>query len=189
MDKKSDKSKWDESIDALKSILAKTELVETTKWGVPTYTYEGKNLIGINAFKDYVGIWFFNGVFLKDAKKKLVDNATTAKSMRQWRFTSIEEIADSEKTILEYVHESIENQKSGLVVKPEKKQTVISEYFQSLLDTDAGFATAFAKLTPGKQREFTDYIDSAKREETKNARVEKIKPMVMEGIGLNDKYR
>ncbi len=189
MEKNIDKSKWEPSVEALKSIIAKTGLVETLKWGVPTYTCEGKNLIGINAFKDYVGIWFFNGVFLKDESKKLVDNATTAKAMRQWRFTSVEEILNNEQLILSYVEESIDNQRSGLVLKPEKKETVISDFFQQHLDSDAAFAEAFSKFTPGKQREFTEHIDGAKREDTKHARMDKIKPMVLAGIGLHDKYR
>ena len=42
---------------------------------------------------------------------------------------------------------------------------------------------------PVKQREYLEYIDTAKREETKIARMEKIKPMVISGIGINDKYK
>lgn len=185
-----DKSQWDESIETLKSILAKTELVETIKWGVPTYTFNDKNLLGVAAFKSYVGIWFFNGVFLKDEFSKLVnDPKSTAKSMRQWRFFSADEIRADEKLILEYVSESIENQKAGLVVKSEKKETVISDFFQNGLSNDGDFAEAFGKLTPGKQREYIEYIDSAKREETKHSRMEKIKPMILSGIGLYDKYK
>lgn len=185
-----DKSQWDESIEILKSILAKTELVETIKWGIPTYTFNDKNLLGVTAFKSYVGIWFFNGVFLKDEYNKLVnDPKSTAKSMRQWRFYSVDEIRADEKLILEYVAESIENQKAGLVIKSEKKETVISDFFQNGLDSDGDFAAAFGTLTPGKQREYIEYIDSAKREETKHSRMEKIKPMIISGIGLYDKYK
>jgi uncharacterized protein YdeI (YjbR/CyaY-like superfamily) len=87
------------------------------------------------------------------------------------------------------MQEAIANERAGLAIKPEKKQTVISDFFQKTLDDDKAFAAAFTKFTPGKQREFLEHIDSAKREETKMQRIEKIKPMVFEGVGLNDKYR
>jgi uncharacterized protein YdeI (YjbR/CyaY-like superfamily) len=47
----------------------------------------------------------------------------------------------------------------------------------------------FEKLTPGKKREYLEYIDTAKREETKISRFEKIKPMILLGMGLNDQYK
>ncbi|MBT3214004.1 MAG: hypothetical protein HN351_05105 [Deltaproteobacteria bacterium] len=34
-----------------------------------------------------------------------------------------------------------------------------------------------------------DYLDDAKREETKIKRMEKIKTLILAKIGLNDKYR
>ena len=39
------------------------------------------------------------------------------------------------------------------------------------------------------QREYADYIESAKREATKITRLEKIIPLIEKGIGLNDKYK
>lgn len=50
-------------------------------------------------------------------------------------------------------------------------------------------AKAFEGLTKGKQRELAEYIESAKRPETKIKHLEKIIPMIIEGVGLNDKYR
>ncbi len=41
----------------------------------------------------------------------------------------------------------------------------------------------------GLQREYTDHIASAKRDETKQKRIEKILPMLVAGKGLHDKYR
>lgn len=53
----------------------------------------------------------------------------------------------------------------------------------------AGATAAFKQLRPGLQREYADYIDSAKRDETKLRRIGKILPMITAGIGLNDKHR
>ena len=179
---------WDEEIEILKSIVDQTELVETTKWGGIVYTLGNKNVLGIGGFKNYFTIWFWNGVFLKDELNVLVNaNEGVTKGLRQWRFASKAEI--NEKQILMYVKEAIENQKLGKEIKPEKKPVVISDFFSEALKADKEFAAAFDKFSPYKQKEFLEYIDTAKQEKTKLDRMEKIKPLILDNIGLNDKYR
>lgn len=180
--------KWSEELHLLQSIIAQTELLETTKWGGSVYVLNGKNVLGIGGFKNYFAIWFFNGVFLKDEKQVLVNaNEGVTKSLRQWRFSSKEEV--NEKKVLHYILEAIENERQGKIIKPEKGKVIGSELFQKELDSDLLLAEAFQKFTPYKQKEFLEYIETAKREETKRSRIEKIKPMILENIGLNDKYR
>ena len=179
---------WSEELELLKSIIAKTELIETSKWGGCIYVLNGKNVLGIGGFKNYFTIWFFNGVFLKDEKQVLVNaQEGVTKSLRQWRFSSKEEV--DEIAVLHYIHEAIENEKQGKHLKPEKGKTIVSELFQKELDADTNLAKAFLKFSPYKQKEFLEYIETAKREETKRSRIEKITPMILDNIGLNDKYR
>jgi len=181
---------WSEELEFLKSIIAKTELIETTKWGGCVYVLDNKNVIGIGGFKNYFTIWFFNGVFLKDEKKVLVNaQEGVTKSLRQWRFTSKDDIVEA--LVLDYIHEAIENEKQGKIIKTQKVGVTIEmpEIFQKELDLDKNLAEAFLKFSPYKQKEFLEYIVEAKREETKRSRIEKIKPMILENIGLNDKYR
>lgn len=103
-------NEWKEELKMLQTIISKTELVETTKWGGLVYTINGKNVLGISGFKSFFTIWFFNGVFLKDEQKLLVNaQEGVTKFMRQWRFTSKEEI--NEKLILLYIHEAIDHEK------------------------------------------------------------------------------
>ncbi|MWB95350.1 hypothetical protein GON26_13355 [Flavobacterium sp. GA093] len=179
---------WEEEILFLKTIIDKTELIETVKWGAPVYVFNKKNVIGIGGFKDYFAIWFYNGVFLKDEKKKLINaQEDKTKSLRQWRFTSKEDV--NEKEVLEYIVEAIENEKQGKVLKPAKKEAIISELLNKEMNQNKDLAEAFQKFTPYKQYEFLEYIETAKQEKTKLTRLEKIIPMILEGIGLNDKYR
>lgn len=181
-------SQWTDELEILKSIINTTELVETTKWGGPAYTINGKNVLGIGGFKNFFTIWFFKGVFLKDEAGILVNaQEGTTKSLRQWRFTSAADI-DS-KLILQYINEAIANEKAGLAIKPEKKAFIIPEALQKELNISSELSAAFEKFTPYKQKEFTEFIGSAKREETILARIEKVKPLILQGIGLNDKYR
>ena len=179
---------WTEELLFLKSIIDKTELVETTKWGGTVYVLNGKNVLGIGGFKNYFTIWFFNGVFLRDEKKILVNaQEGITKSLRQWRFSSKEEV--NEKEVLAYILEAIENEKLEKRFQPEKKEEIISELFNKELEANVLLAEAFQKFSSAKQREFQEYIESAKKEETKLSRIEKIKPIILENKGLNDKYR
>ncbi|QOG02006.1 YdeI family protein [Flavobacterium sp. MDT1-60] len=179
---------WEEELLLLKSIIDKTELEETIKWGGPVYVYNKKNVIGIGGFKDYFTIWFFNGVFLKDEKKKLINaQEEKTKSLRQWRFTSKEEV--NEAAILEYIAEAIENEKQGKIIKPSKKEAIVSELLQKEMDQNPALSEAFQKFSPYKQYEFLEYIESAKQEKTKLSRIEKVIPMILGNAGLNDKYR
>ncbi|AWH86122.1 hypothetical protein HYN59_13825 [Flavobacterium album] len=179
---------WPEGLDALKSIINTTGLEETTKWGGPTYTYNGKNVLAIGGFTNYFAIWFHKGVFLKDPAGVLINaQEGTTKSLRQWRFTNISQI--DEKLLLQYINEAVEIEKAGLAVKPEPKQFAMPEILQKELDASPEMAAAFARFSPYKQKEFLEFIGSAKREETQKARLEKSKPMILEGRGLNDRYR
>lgn len=178
---------WTEELEKLKNILNKTSLDTATKWGAEVYIHKGKNIVSIGAFKNYVALWFFNGVFIEDVFN-VFSSDTTAKAMRQWKFSSLEEI--EEKKILEYVQQAIKNSEEGKELKPEKHQPVpVPELLAKTLEKDKNLKTAFEKLTSGKQKEYSLHINEAKQEATKFKRLEKITPMILQGIGLNDKYK
>jgi uncharacterized protein YdeI (YjbR/CyaY-like superfamily) len=180
---------WQEEIQTLRSIIAKAGLVEEIKWGTKVYTLRGKNVVSALGFKNYFSLWFYNGVFLSDPYQKLVNaQEGVTKALRHWRFESADEI--EEEKILEYIREAIRNEEAGKVWKPKKSiELVIPASLQQRLDSDKTLAAAFEKLTPFKQKEYVEYLESAKREATQQARLEKILPMILDGIGLNDKYR
>lgn len=177
-------------LNLLRDIMLSTELEETVKWGVPYYMIEGKNVIGFASFKSYVGIWFTNGVFLEDAENKLINaQENKTKALRQWRFSSLKEIQENQKLIRNYVLEAIQNQKDGKELKPKNKKLVIPSLLKQALSKDKELKQQFAQLTPGKQREYAEYIAEAKRDTTKQSRLKKISPMVKTGKGLYDKYK
>ena len=181
-------NQWGEELALLRTIIQNTELIETNKWGGEVYTINNKNVIGIAGFKNYFTLWFFNGVFLKDDAKVLVNaNEGTTKGLRQWRFTSATEL--NEKLILLYIQEAIANEKAGLSIKPEKKEAMHCEYLANELKKDNKLNAAFEEFSEYKQKEFWEYMATAKQEKTKITRFEEIRPMIIEGISLNDKYR
>ncbi|MCB0502653.1 MAG: DUF1801 domain-containing protein, partial [Bacteroidetes bacterium] len=46
---------WAPVIKKLRTIALSTGLTEAIKWGAPAYLYESKIVLGIGAFKSYVG--------------------------------------------------------------------------------------------------------------------------------------
>lgn len=182
-------NQWTEEVAVLASIVDKTPLDKVTKWGSDVYTYNGKNVVSCGGFKNFFTLWFYNGVFLEDPDKVLISASEgQTKSLRQWRFTSKEEI--DEKKILAYIHEAIEIEKKGLKIKPAKFIAVPPPSLLSdALKSDKAFQKAFELLTPGKQKEYILYLNEAKQEVTKMKRLEKITPLIFQGMGLHDKYK
>ena len=175
-------------LNELRDIILSTELIETIKWGMPTYTLHNKNIVGMSAFKHHCGIWFFQGSLLLDAEGVLI-NAQEGKTnaMRQWRFTSESKI--DKKLVIKYLEEAIENEKKGLKVKRINKPLVIPPQLENIFKSNKDVEMSFKALTLGKKREFAEYIMEAKREITKEKRLEKIIPMIMNRIGLNETYK
>lgn len=180
---------WKAELTVLRNVLLSTDLDETMKWGTPTYTYHGANIVGIAGFKTYFGIWFHNGLFLKDPFKVLINaQKDTTKALRQLRFTSIDDI--DREIILTYVDEAIENHKQGKKFTPDRnKPVIIPPELESLLDNNISLKESFNAMGKGKQREYAEYISMAKQDKTKLSRLEKIIPLLQKGVGLNDKYR
>lgn len=180
---------WHDELLLLRRLLTSTELTECVKWGAPCYTINGKNVVGIGAFKSYVGLWFHQGAFLKDNANVLLNaNEGVTKGLRQWRFESLKDI--DETLVLKYVDEAIQNQKAGKEIKIQKnKPLMIDPILEDALQKDEVLRSHFDTFTLSKKREFTEHISSAKQEKTKLSRLEKIIPMIKSNIGLNDKYR
>jgi len=102
---------WRPELERLREVLTSTELEETVKWGGPCYTLDGKNIVGMGAFKSYVGLWFHQGALLSDPEGMLVNASEgKTKALRQWRFTSGKDIKP--RLIKKYVNEAIETRVS-----------------------------------------------------------------------------
>lgn len=184
-------AEWHTELEYLRKLVSQHNLKETVKWNFPVYTSEGKNIVGLGAFKSYVGLWFFQGGLLQDSSSKLI-NAQEGKTqaMRQWRFDSLEQIIENTDLIHTYLEEAIANQKAGKEIKAKtKKSLIIPQELQVELDDNEDLKEAFESLNLTKKRDFAEYIEVAKRVETKTNRLAKIKPMILAGIGLNDKYK
>ena len=173
----------------LHDLLISTELSETIKWGTPCYTINEKNVIGLGVFKGHVAIWFFQGALLKDEAKVLFNAQNDkTKALRKWCFVTVDDI-DAEK-IIAYANEAIANEKQNKRVKFNRnKKLIIPPELEEAFSQDNYLKLSFQEFSPGKQREFANYIANAKQTKTKETRLQKIIPMINNRIGLNDKYR
>ena len=184
-----DMKPWVKEVTLLRDIILATGMEEGIKWGAPIYMYEGNNVVGIGAFKAYVGMWFHQGVFLSDPDKVLINaQEGKTKALRQWRFHSMEEIKPAR--IRKYIKEAIQIAREGKKIQPVKQKSVgIPDEFVAAFRKDKQLKTGFNQLTPGRQREYLEYVGEAKASATRLRRLEKCIPMILAGKGLNDRYK
>ena len=183
-----DKAKhWQEEFEKLRMIILDCGLTEELKWGCPCYTFEKRNIVLIHGFKEYCALLFFKGALLKDARDILVQQTKNVQAARQIRFTSVREIVKMKPTLKAYIYEAVEVEKAGLKVKLKKTtEFIIPEEFQNKLDKNPALKTAFEALTPGRQRAYILYFSQPKQSKTREARVQKFIPQILNGKGLND---
>jgi len=179
---------WREELEKLRTIVLDCGLNEEVKWKVPCYTFEEKNIVLIHVFKEYCALLFIKGALLKDTGGILIQQTKNTQAARQVRFTDVDEIVEMEPILKAYIHEAIEVEKAGLEVDfKETSEYVIPEEFQKKLDENPALKTAFEALTPGRQRAYLLYFSGAKQPKTRESRVEKYIPQILNGKGLNDR--
>jgi uncharacterized protein YdeI (YjbR/CyaY-like superfamily) len=179
--------KWKDEFEKLRIIVLDCGLSEELKWGQPCYTFQKKNIVLIHGFKEYCALLFFKGALLKDADTLLIQQTENVQAGRQIRFTNVREIVQMEPILKAYIREAIEVEKAGLKVKLKKTSDFkIPEEFQNKLDKIPALKTAFAALTPGRQRGYLFYFSQPKQSKTRESRVEKSMPQILKGKGLND---
>lgn len=179
--------KWQKEIEKLRTIVLDCQLNEELKWGVPCYTFQKSNIVLIHEFKEYCALLFFKGALLNDANGILVQQTENVQSARQIRFTHIQEIIDLEPVLKTYIYEAIEVEKAGLKVELKKtKEFNVPEEFETKLNTDTDLKTAFYALTPGRQRGYLLHFSAPKQSKTRESRIEKSIPQILNGKGLDD---
>lgn len=182
---------WKILLGLLQKIFISEGLTEEIKWGGPVYTFQNRNIAGMAYFTSYVAIWFYQGAMLKDKNRKLVNaQEGVTKALRQWRFTSVDEIKKETNLVKEYIKESLANQKAGKIIKKETgKPLIVPPALIDVFKKDKTLQNRFDLLPLTKKRDFSEYISTAKTSETILKRLDKIIPLIMAGTGLNDKYK
>jgi uncharacterized protein YdeI (YjbR/CyaY-like superfamily) len=179
--------KWQDHCNRLRTLVLECALVEELKWGVPCYTADKRNVVIIHGFKDYCALLFFNGALLKDPEGILVQQTGNVQAGRQIRFTGIDEIDRLEPVLKAYIDEAIAAEKAGLKVSLKSTADfAVPEEFQARIEAMPELRTAFAALTPGRQRAYLLHFAGAKQAKTREARIDKCLARILDGKGLDD---
>ena len=178
---------WPKEMKKLRTIALDCGLTEEIKWGKPCYSFEDKNIVVIQGFKEYCAFLFFKGYLLSDNKGILVKTGENTVVGRQARFTDVKEITRVEPILKTYIYEAIEVERSGVKPTPKKATPLaLPEEFQQKLSTMPALKKAFNALTPGRQRAYSFYFSQPKQSATRASRVEKCLQQILHGKGLND---
>src|SRR3954463_3953241 len=178
------RDRWAAEIAEMQRVLAGFAMKEERKWGSPTFTMQGKNIVILQCFKEYFGLGFFQGALLKDPKKLLVQLGQV-QAGRVMKFTSAKEIAAKAAIIKAYVREALAVEKAVLRMKPKTTADFpVPEELRDAFRRDVLFKRAFEALTPGRQRSYLYHFAAAKQPATRVARIEKAMPAIFEGRGF-----
>jgi len=180
--------KWQAEMEHLRSIVLDCQLTEELKWGKPCYSYQNSNIVIIQGFKEYCALLFFKGALLHDYKDILIRTGENTQAGRQIRFTRVEEIREREHLIRSYIFEAIEVEKAGLKISYKKPEEFpVPEELNRKMNEMAILKAAFESLTPGRQRAYLLYFSEPKQSKTRESRIEKWIPQILNGKGLNDR--
>lgn len=179
--------RWRAEFDALRALLRQAPLDEDLKWGQPCYTLGKANVVLMHGFKDYCALLFMKGALMPDPQGLLIQQTENVQSARQIRFTSLDQITKQAATLKAYVEAAIAVEKAGLKVDFKKTEGfAMPDEFRARLEGDVALKEAFAGLTPGRQRAYLLHFSSAKQSKTRESRIEKCLPRIMDGLGLDD---
>jgi uncharacterized protein YdeI (YjbR/CyaY-like superfamily) len=178
------RGRWEAEIAEMRRVLGGFAMTEECKWGKPTYTVDGKNVVILQGFKEYFALGFFQGALLKDPRKVLVQLGQVHAG-RVMKFTSAKDITAKAATIKAYVREAIAVEKAGLRMKPRKTSDFpVPEELRERFRKDPRFKRAFEALTPGRQRSYLYHFAAAKQSATRVTRIERAMPAIFEGRGF-----
>ena len=157
------------------------DVVETIKWGSPHFEHHGM-LCGMAAFKEHCAFGFWN---------RALQIPESRDAMGQ--FGCIRSLADLPKdsVLVGYVREAARlnetGQRVGPIRKPRKPLPVPKELVAALR-RKAGATAKFKALSPSHQREYSEWIVEAKRDETREKRLRTAVDQIAEGKSLMWKY-
>ena len=178
---------WSVGLAALRKICLGMDLHETVKWGHPCYIHAERNVAIIGALRDDFRLSSFNAALLKDPNELLERPGPNTQHPDMIRFTKNGQVDLMKGVIESYLAEAIGYARAG--IKP-PKTTVQIELPIELLETlasDPELSEAFHGLTPGRQRSYVIHLNSAKKPETRMARIEKFRVKILAGKGANER--
>lgn len=178
--------RWPQEMAALRSVLLGCGLSEDLKWAKPCYSSGDANIVIMQEMKKFLALMFFKGELLKDPDGVLEPNGPNSRSASRMCFASVEDVERLADTVVTYVAEAVQVEEDGLDVGPPPELVLVHE-LQARLDGDPALAAAFEALTPGRQREYHLHVSDAKQTATRESRIDKCTPKILNGKGFRER--
>ncbi|SHI56369.1 YdeI/OmpD-associated family protein [Wenxinia saemankumensis] len=168
---------------ALRALCQDAGLEETAKWGHPVYMAHGRNIAMLGAFRADVVLTFFDAALMTDPDGVLVPAGPNSRHAGTIRFARLEDVEALAPTIRAYLAEAARYAAEGRRPPKEEGGIDLPAELEQALDDDPELAEAFHALTPGRQRSYAIALNSAKKAETRIARIGKFRPKILAGLG------
>ncbi len=163
------------------------EVEEKIKWGFPHFDYKGM-LCSVAAFKEHCAFGFWKGSLILDK------DGVSGDAMGQFgRITSIKDLP-SKAQLKKYIKLGMKLNDEGVTApartRPKRDPTdiVVPDDLAAALKKSKKAAAAFEKFSPSHKREYIEWVNDAKREETRIKRIETAVEWISEGKSRNWKY-
>ncbi len=160
------------------------EVDESIKWGMPFFSYGGRPLANMAAFKAHASFGFWNR-----------DQTATGKegeAMGQYgRITSLTDLPDAAameaqiRSVIALIESGVVPRRAATVPKAEAE---IPAALAEALVRDPAAAAAFDAFPPSCRREYCEWIAEAKRDATRDKRVAEAIAWIRDGKRRNWKY-
>lgn len=177
---------WKAEKIALRDIVLEFPLTEELKWRQPVYCLDGGNVCTVDGYSSRAVLSFFKGALLTDPEGLLEPPGPNSRAARIVPFASVEEVAERADALRAMIAEAIENEKAGRKVDLPADDFDLPDELSDALDADAELRAAWEALTPGRRRGWVIQIGGAKQAKTRESRVEKAVPLIMDGKGIHD---
>lgn len=161
---------------------ADPKVVEDWKWDKPAFSHNGL-VCWIWAFQKWVTFTFFQGSLIAD-KYKMFNHGTFMDRNRSIAYTNVSQI--NEKQLIEYIKLAVKNNLAGkkIIIKPKvHKPLIIPAYIKEKIEKN-DLLDKFHSRPPYQQRDYIWWIEDAKLEATKAARIEQM----LDELKANNRY-
>ena len=167
------------------------EARETIKWNFPNYEIHGSLLCSMAAFKEHCAFGFWKAPLLTDSAGILRLKNRNAMGHLD-RIGSLKDLP-ADKVLIGYLQEAALLNKNQIKVerpkaKP-KKELPVPKDLADALKKNKKAAAVFEGFSPSNRREYVEWINEAKTEETRYKRLTQTMEWLEEGKSRNWKYQ
>lgn len=178
--------RWSEGLRQLRALCLDLGLVETVKWGHPCYMHAGRNVAILGALRKELRLSFFNAALLTDPQGVLERQGPNTRHPDMVRFTDVARVAALAPVLRRYLTEAMGYAAEGR--RPVREPQVLDwpEELHEALEADVTLAEAFQALTPGRRRSHVIHLNSARKPETRVARIQALRERILAGKGPHE---